>query len=264
MAVVAYLRPEGVPSSQPFWGGGLKPVLPDGYDYDCINTDVLLHRTSVSADGRMVLPDGMSYRVLVLPQLDRMTPETLRKVRELVAGGVTVVGPRAVRSPSLAGYPAADAEVQALAADVWGDLDGVMRIKRYLEKGVVFWGLPLAEVLPAVGVAKDFEASRSLDSDYVWIHRRDGDTDIYFVANHTDHAQHLEARFRVSGKEAELWHPDTGAIEPASYAHRGWAHGRGRCAWPSANRSSVISLRHPASAPSRILARPTESDAARP
>ena len=257
VADVAYLLPEGVPSSQPFWGGGLKPELPEGYDYDCINTDVLLHRITLSGAGRMSLPDGMSYRVLVLPQLDRMTPEVARKIRELAAGGVTVVGPRPAHSPSLAGYPQADTEVQTAAAETWGDLDGVMRNKRYFGKGLVFWGLPLAEVLPAVGVTKDFEASRSLDSDYAWIHRRDGDTDIYFIANHTDQARHLEARFRVSGKEAELWHPDTGAIEPASYSI---ADGRTTVPLHLAQRESVfVIFRHPATAPSRTLPWPVDA-----
>ena len=41
---------------------------PEGYDYDYINTDALLNRMSVKEDGRLALPDGMSYRVLVLPE----------------------------------------------------------------------------------------------------------------------------------------------------------------------------------------------------
>ena len=57
-------------------------------------------------DGRLVLPDGMSYRVLVLPDLPTMTPALLRKVKELVKAGATVVGPPPVKSPSLSGYPA--------------------------------------------------------------------------------------------------------------------------------------------------------------
>ena len=36
------------------------------YDHDNCNSEVLLTRTSVQ-DGRIVLADGMSYRVLVLP-----------------------------------------------------------------------------------------------------------------------------------------------------------------------------------------------------
>jgi hypothetical protein len=253
VADLAYLLPEGVPSSQPFWGAGLQPAPPEGYDYDCINTDVLLHRMSVAADGRLVLPDGMSYRVLVLPPTDEMTPEVLRKVRELVAGGATVVGPRAVKSPSLAGYPEVDAEVRSLASDVWGDLDGVMRNKRYYEKGLVFWGLPLPDVLAATGVRKDFEYSRSLDSDVPWIHRRAGETEIYFLANRTDRAQGFEARFRVAGKEAEFWHPDTGAIEPASFAISG---SRTTVPLELAPRESVfVVFRHPVENPARSLQR---------
>lgn len=37
---IAYLLPEGAPSTMPFWGGGLQPAPPPGYDYDYLNTDV--------------------------------------------------------------------------------------------------------------------------------------------------------------------------------------------------------------------------------
>src|SRR6185436_8488928 len=50
-----------------------------------------------------------------------------------------------------------------------------------------------------------------------WIHRRTSDADIYFVVNRSDRPQDIDMRFRVSGKETELWHPDTGTIESASY-----------------------------------------------
>ena len=75
VADLAYLLHEGAPSTMPFWGAGLQPAPPDGYDYDTINADVLLNRMSVSDDGRLVLPDGMSYRVLVLPKFDRIRPD---------------------------------------------------------------------------------------------------------------------------------------------------------------------------------------------
>jgi hypothetical protein len=195
----------------------------------------------------------MSYRVLVLPQIDRMTVPVLRKIRELAAGGATIVGPRAVKSPSLAGYPEADREVQALAAEVWGDLDGIMRNRRYYKKGLVTWGLPLPDVLASIRVPKDFEYSRALDSDVPWIHRRAGDTDIYFLANRTDRAQDFAARFRVSGKEAELWHSDTGAVEPAGYA---MADGRTTVPLHLAERESVfVVFRRATTVPSRSLPR---------
>jgi hypothetical protein len=241
VADFAYLLNEGAPSSQPFWGPGLQPTCPEGYDYDTINADVLLNRAKASEDGRMVLDGGMSYRVLVLPpNVDRMRPELLRKIRELVAGGVTLVGPKPTGSPSLqGGYPNADLQVQALANEIWGDLDGAQRNRHYYGKGLVTWGLPLEQVVglvtpqmvnPITGalppeffnvsikLPKDAEFAGPLDSDIAWIHRRTNEADIYFVANRTDRPQDIQARFRVAGKEAELWHPDTGEIEPADYS----------------------------------------------
>jgi hypothetical protein len=249
VADLAYLLGEGAPSTMPFWGRGLEPAPPEGYDYDYINADVLLNRMTVAEDGRLMLPDGMSYRVLVLPQIDRMTLPVLRKVRDLVAGGATVIGPRPAKSPSLAGYPSADAEVQSMAADVWGDVDGVTRTQRAYGKGKVVWGLPPADVLAALRVPKDVDCSRALDAKVNWIHRRAGNVDIYFVANGSDKAQDVDARFRVGGKEAELWHPDTGAIEPAAYRA---ADGSANVPLHLAARESVfVVFRRPQAAPIR-------------
>jgi hypothetical protein len=176
---------------------------------------------TVSGDGRLVLPDGMSYRILVLPQTDGMRPELLRKLRELVSGGATVVGPRPKSSPSLTGYPAADSEVAQLAAELWGDIDGISRNYHRLGKGQVVFGLPLKDVLNAVKLQPDFEYAGGLDAEMAWLHRRTANADIYYVANLSDRPQDLQARFRIEGKAAEIWHPDTGQIEPAGYAISG-------------------------------------------
>jgi hypothetical protein len=251
VADLAYLLNEGAPSTMPFWGAGLQPALPEGYDYDYINADVLLTRMSVDAEGRLVLPDRMSYRVLVLPETDRMTLRVLRKLRELVAGGATVLGPRPVKSPSLAGYPQADAELQVIANELWADTDGISRTKHSFGKGQVVWGQPLGEVLAGLRLAKDVECSRALDATVPWIHRRTVDADIYFVVNRSDRPQEIDVRFRVSGKEAELWHPDTGAIEPASYTIAD-----GRTTVPlklSARESVFVVFRRSASTPTRTL-----------
>jgi len=211
----------------------------------------VIRRMSVNDDGQLVLPDGMSYRVLMLPQVDTMTPSLLRKIRDLVAGGATVVGPRPARAPGLAGYPESDREVQALASDLWGDLDGVSRTRRAFGKGRVVWGQALSSVLDALKVPVDFESSHSLDSAVAWTHRRAGAVDIYFVANRADGPADLTARVRVSGREAELWHPDTGTIEPADYAIAG-----DRTTVPlrlAEGESVFVVFRRPASSPVRTL-----------
>jgi alpha-L-rhamnosidase len=218
VADVAYLLPEGAPSTMPFWGSGLQPALPAGYDYDFVNTDVLLNHTSVAADGRVrvegssEMPDGMSYRVLVLPPTKQMTPEVLHKLHELVAGGATIVGARPTASPSLLHYPDADAQVHDLATDLWGDMDGVTLNQHAFGKGMTYWGLTLDEVLTRVRSAPDFSSSGSLDNPPAWVHRKTADADIFFVVNQADAPVHLDARFRVSGKDVQVWRPMDGAM----------------------------------------------------
>ena len=255
VADIAYLLNEGAPSTPPIWGEGTTPAPPEGYDYDFINADVLLHRLTVAADGRLLLPDGMSYRLLVLPETTRMRPELARKLAELVRGGATIVGAKPERSPSLMEFPKADEELHAITADLWGDLDGVSRTIRFVGKGRVVWGRSLAGTLAALGVAKDFEYSRGLDTELVWAHRRTDSADIYYVANITDQAENLDARFRVEGKEAELWHPDSGEWEPA-----GFSQASGLTTVPlrlAGRESAFVVFRKPSQASSREGARET-------
>ena len=218
VADLAYLLPEGAPSTMPFWGDGLQPAAPAGYDYDVMNTDVLLHRTSVTAngcihvEGSAEMPDGMTYRVLVLPPTKLMTSEVLHKLHELVAGGATIVGERPTSSPSLLHYPDADSEVRALATDLWGDMDGVTLNQHAYGKGMTYWGITLDEVLMRVKSAPDFASSGALDNAPAWVHRHTADADIYFVANQADAPVHLNARFRVSGKDVQVWRPMDGGM----------------------------------------------------
>ena len=218
VADLAYLLPEGAPSTMPFWGDGLQPAPPAGYDYDVVNTDVLLNRTSVAADGRIhvegsaAMPNGMSYRVLVLPPTRQMTPEVAQKLHDLVAAGATIVGPRPTSSPSLLHYPDADAQVQSLAIDLWGDMDGVTLNQHAFGKGMTYWGITLDEVLTRLNTPRDFASSGSLERPPAWIHRHTPDSDIYFVANQDDAPIHIDARFRVTGKDVQIWRPMEGAM----------------------------------------------------
>ena len=217
VADLLYLLNEGAPSTMPFWGAGLQPAPPAGYDYDYTNADALLTRLSVAADGTLVLPDGVRYRVLVLPPTDRMTLPVLRKIAELVRGGATVVGQKPVRSPSLVGYPVSDTAFASLAGDVWGDLDGTSRTRRGYGRGTIVWGQTLSDVLAAAHVAPDVAYARPVDGDLAWIHRQAGETAIYYVASPLDHPIDVDVQFRVAGRTPELWHADTGAREPMTW-----------------------------------------------
>jgi hypothetical protein len=229
VADLAYLLPEGAPSTMPFWGAGLVPAPPAGYDYDYLNTDILLHHTSIAPDGRIHidgssdLPDGMSYRVLVLPPTTQMTPEVTHKLHDLVAAGATILGPRPTSSPSLLRYPDADNEVQAAATDLWGDTDGVTNTQHAYGKGMVYSGLTLDEVLSRLADPPDFVSSSGLSVPPAWIHRRTADADIYFVANQADAAQHIDTRFRVTGKNVQIWRLMSGEISAVPTATAGYS-----------------------------------------
>jgi hypothetical protein len=192
------------------------PPLPAGYDYDYVDAGVLLHGASVK-QGRLTLASGANYAFLVLPPEDiNMTPEMLEGLRKLVRDGATIVGPRPQHSPSLAHYPRCDAEVTAIADELWGNDDGVDIQEHSFGKGRVVWGKPLAQLFAEPGLKPDFEFTNGPgDADLAYTHRLDGDTDIYFVSNQRHEFDSDQCTFRVAGKVPELWHPDTGVIEPA-------------------------------------------------
>ena len=195
-------------------------VLP-GFDYDVVTEEVLLNRMAVR-DGQLVLPDGMSYRVLVLPERRAISLRVLRKVRELVEKGATVVGPRPETATTLADYPACDAEVKSLATALWGDgSEGVPLHK--VGNGRVAGGLKARDLLIADGVQPDFEsASESAEPSIDYIHRVDGKTHIYFVTNLAKHADRARCTFRVADLAPELWNPVTGEHDfAAAYDQEG-------------------------------------------
>lgn len=160
VADLCFLAPEMSPQRfrSPVKSGRDRP----GYNFDGCPPEVVLARMTVR-DGRLTLPDGMSYRMLVLPQVETMTPALLRRIRELVAAGAAVAGSPPVKSPSLSGYPACDGEVRALAGELWGIGEAPAAItERPFGRGRIFWGgelrrkpdLPRMEASNPLGSAK--------------------------------------------------------------------------------------------------------------
>ena len=205
VADVAYFIGEDAPKMT----GIRQPELPPGYDFDYINAEVILNKLSVEK-GRLTLPHGTSYRVLVLPELATIRPEVLRKVLTLVKGGATVVGTPPSRSPSMEDYPACDQEVLKLARDLWGKAaTGASGERRFPAGGRVIWGKNLKAVFAEIGVAPDFQSDRTLR----FTHRSAESAQIYFVANPKAEDVTTTATFRADGWAPELWWPESGRIE---------------------------------------------------
>jgi hypothetical protein len=194
--------------------GELHPSPPDGYDYDLVDAEVLLKRARV-AGGRLVLPDGMSYGVLVLQRQRTLTLPLLRRLRDLVRAGLVLVGPPPETTPSLREHEAGQREFDSLVAELWGS--GAAMVQRSVGQGHVFWGRPLPELLEELALPRDVEiSSASGDAPVVWIHRSIGGAEAYFLANQRRSHERIVATFRVADRAPELWDPVTGAVTPAA------------------------------------------------
>jgi hypothetical protein len=186
-----------------------------GYDYDVTNEEVLLTRMSCK-DGKLVLPDGMKYQILVLPDTCCIDPGVLKKVEELVKAGVTVVGPKPTGATGLFNYPNRDNEVKKLADKIWGPCDGQKVKEQTFGKGKIIWGKSLQEILREKGIGPDFSfISQNSKADLDYIHRQTGKEDIYFVINKNKTAENVDCIFRIKGKIPELWNAETGEISKA-------------------------------------------------
>ncbi|MGC8541462.1 MAG: glycosyl hydrolase [Phycisphaerae bacterium] len=107
-------------------------------------------------NGKITLPDGRAYAVLLLPNSSQMLPAVAQKLRQLVAAGATIDGPRPIESPSLTDYPKCDHQVAEIGRAVWGNCDGVHVTEHRFGKGQVVWNKPLPQVLAALGIQPDF------------------------------------------------------------------------------------------------------------
>ena len=192
------------------------------YNFDGCTCEVLLTRMSVK-DGRLVLPDGMSYRVLVMPENRSLLPRSLAKIKELVAAGATVIGAPPLRAPGLTDYPDADATVKRLVGEVWGNCDGKTIVEHAYGRGKVFWGKSVDDVLGGMGVPPDFgQQSTAFGNALRCIHRTVDGAEFYFVANKTEVPIETLCAVPRARVAPELWWPQSGRIErPAIYDTRG-------------------------------------------
>lgn len=197
------------------------PNIPVGYNYDFVNADALLNLLSVK-NGQIVTPSGMHYKVLALDvNSKQMTLKVANKISELVKSGAIVVGPKPTGSPSLNDDRTA---FNTIVAELWG----VDNTVKSIGNGKVYTGESIEKVLTALQVKPDFEYTKpQVDTQLLYVHRELPEQELYWVNNRNDRTENLEATFRVSGKTVEIWHPETGKIEPASYS---FAEGRTKVA----------------------------------
>jgi hypothetical protein len=192
-------------------------ALGTGYDYDVINSDVIQNRMEFK-DGRLTLPHGVSYEVIVLPERTDIPLSVLTKLETLVREGATLLGPKPERDTSLADYPRCDEQVKSIADRIWGsNTDSKTSGNSYGKGRVIADRKRVREILQQRGIGPDFaytSPGKPVDLDY--IHRRTLAADIYFVSNTQMEEAEADCTFRVMPRLPQFWHADTGKIEPCT------------------------------------------------
>ena len=205
VADVLFFNGENVPSDMPNVGGArLGPGnLSRGYNWDICAAKAI--ELSKVVEGRIVTPGGVSYALLVLPQNDTMSERTLAAIERLIDSGARICGQmKPVRSPGLVGYPHADTRIRTMAERIWS-------------KGVMDCSPDNA--LSRLGIPPDFKSTENDPAKgAVHIHRRNSYADWYFVALNNTDEKRFEASFRITGRQPEIWNPETGKkLDAASW-----------------------------------------------
>ncbi|MGB7394007.1 MAG: glycosyl hydrolase [Pricia sp.] len=185
---------EGAPNSS-YYRTDFKPEIPKIINFDNVNTDVLLNRIIIE-NNELVLPEGTSYKILVLKNVETISMPTVRRILEIAKSGVPVVGEK---PKYLSGYNRS-------------------------EEDVATFKKLIAELQPLIGETKDWKGvmeSAKIIPDLALVngegidyaHRRTTDADIYFLFNpDTIQSKWFDLNFRVENKIPELWNPMTGEI----------------------------------------------------
>jgi hypothetical protein len=251
---VAYFYGEEGPLTAVFGWKAMEDA-PEGYGFDFVNSDVLLHHMSFK-DGRLITPGGASYRILYLGgRSRRMTLPVLIEIKELVTQGAVVVGSKPIDSPSLSD---GEKQFQIIADQLWGKQNSLGPSVRKVGKGRVYSGMSANEVLAALDDARDFEYTKpEADAELMFVHRKLTDGDIYFVDNRRNRAESVNATFRVESYKPEIWDAATGTTKPVSYQIA-----NGRTTIPlrfDAYGTVFVVFRKPAASMSLKLAEPVET-----
>lgn len=225
VADVLYLTPEGAPHVFRPPASALvgNDTIPDrrGYNFDGCSPNMLIANASVK-DHQIVFKSGATYKLLVLPAFETMTPKLLEKIKSLVMDGAFVIGTPPLKSPSLFNYPECDNIIHSMALQLWGSLKTPATIEaRTFGKGKVYWGGSISQhdvtelypnydataaLLKQMDVAEDFESIASLR----YTHRRTDNLDIYFVSNKTDQTVNADCAFNIKGGAPSIWNPING------------------------------------------------------
>jgi len=186
-------------------------VLEAGYDFDFFDDDVLMKLGRVEK-GELALGPNR-YRIVLLPGVERIPLDTLRKLEEFARSGGIVIATR--RRPEIVpGFKATETEQNELREISRRLFEGPSATAHFVESEKQQLGRKLVTLLqPDVALKPSVP-------DIGSIHRRTADAEIYFLANTSNARENVKATFRVHGLQPEWWDPFSGRVAPAEIETR--------------------------------------------
>lgn len=181
-----------------------------GYDYEVINTEILLNDLMVK-NGKLALPNGSEFSILVLEDEGSINPLVLVKLEELIKQGAKIVGVNPERITEIPKPPISIEEAELLINQLWDD--------DYTEQ--VHSDVTALELLKALQIGPDFDYADKNSFLLDFIHYEKEGLHFYYVSNTSDKWVSRACAFRLQNKVPEIWDPLTGEIIPVSVYDQG-------------------------------------------
>jgi hypothetical protein len=200
------------------WGDIAPLIVRNGFDFNFVNDQVLVERSSIS-NGKLVI-EKTEHSVLILPWMTYLSLKTLERVRDFCrAGGIVIAVERLPEfSTGFNSFEENDAKLKAIISEMFGTIpihDSIVRNKFGQGEAVL---LRTETDLPKIlreHLQPDFGLEKRAES-VLHLHRRTDDSDVYFVSNTSEFYQENSALFRTDRKSVELWDAETGAAKPVA------------------------------------------------
>src|SRR6266850_1704785 len=181
-------------------------ILESGYGFDFFDDEALAKIGRVEKDGLML--GATKYRVIVLPGVERIPLETLRKLEEFVRGGGVLIATR--RVPAIApGLQSTEEEQKEVREIVSRLFDGPTPSAHLVKDEKSEFGQTLIRLLQP-----DLQLSPAVPQIGL-VHRKTADAEIYYVANTSNIRHRVVGRFRQKNMQPEWWDPMTGHVSAA-------------------------------------------------
>ena len=188
-------------------GSDLLPsILDAGFNLDFVDDEVLAGRARVDHGVLIVGPNR--YRALVLPDVERVPPDTLRAIEGFARQGVHVCATR--RTPALApGHLAAEADHAAVKETADRLFKGPSPAGTFVERDADLGAALASRAEPDLAISAG-------SGDIGFVHRALDGADLYFVVNASNRTRSFDATFRAPARSAQRWDAVTGAIAPVA------------------------------------------------